>query len=816
MFGISLVNSKALQTLKEEVTAQSRTLEDIGWINLGLDNNSQNMLFSGGFKKMLQTCRLYYYKNPLAGHWVHLTTEFVFGEGVSVPKVKDVKAEEAKKTKAIKERVARRVAMQAAAQEAAQAAAAQNVTEQDIVDEEESNPYTDKVQEVVQKFWNDPDNQRAFASCQAQWLLSNKVQYEGNIFFILFIDDLGDVRARILNADEVADIIYDPEDRSRPRFYKVIVQQKKFNFLSDTYDIGQQKFVYYADWRNYNPEDFNIPKDKLIEGAVIYHVKTNCDINDKFGVPDLYRGIDWIRAHKDMAGDLATLIKSLSTLAWKKKVKGTTAQVNAIKTALNTKINLSNKFASAGSTQIENEGIDTEPINTPTGGVKIGTDGLKQMQLMVCAASQIFYHYYGDPSTGNLATATSMELPMIKKFTMYQKFWTEIYVALVMFQIHQKMNLGLLPGEVIFNEKTGYEEYVMDKEITIDVDFPPILEKDLKLSADGLETAKRANLIGDESAARMFLQAANLNNIDQEIEDIDFTKVAFNPFGQPGGPAGQSGGADPFGQNKDKGSQPKETKPGAIKPKEDPVKEAIETPAHQPGARFAKKNNYLLQRMSGYRKALAANYSDFKEAVRGSMKTSGTAGMIVGNVDGLGDHLGALKKSMTKAAESYFPVAIDIGKKFLQAHVKNVKETLFEANNKTKDLLQEKLDWNEQYISDSLIPDIEKSLLTKMRLSHDTPEDFNKAINEAMSGFESRVEQYAGAFWHVEEAAVKEAGRGTGVMVNFAGADDESTCAGCNAAMNGNPYLIDEAPEPGSHECDGRCRHALQIIEGGS
>jgi len=67
----------------------------------------------------------------------------------------------------------------------------------------------------------------------------------------------------------------------------------------------------------------------------------------------------------------------------------------------------------------------------------------------------------------------------------------------------------------------------------------------------------------------------------------------------------------------------------------------------------------------------------------------------------------------------------------------------------------------------------------------------------------------------VEEAAVKEAGQGTGVMVNFVGADDNATCDGCAEAMEGNPYLIDEAPEPGSHECDGRCRHALQIAEAG-
>ena len=38
-------------------------------------------------------------------------------------------------------------------------------------------------------------------------------------------------------------------------------------------------------------------------------------------------------------------------------------------------------------------------------------------------------------------------------------------------------------------------------------------------------------------------------------------------------------------------------------------------------------------------------------------------------------------------------------------------------------------------------------------------------------------------------------------------------CEECKAAMEGNPYPIDQAPAPGTLSCGGRCRHALQIIE---
>ena len=45
----------------------------------------------------------------------------------------------------------------------------------------------------------------------------------------------------------------------------------------------------------------------------------------------------------------------------------------------------------------------------------------------------------------------------------------------------------------------------------------------------------------------------------------------------------------------------------------------------------------------------------------------------------------------------------------------------------------------------------------------------------------------------------------------FVGPDDSSTCEGCEDAVNGNPYTIDDAPEPGDFECGSRCRHLLQL-----
>jgi hypothetical protein len=490
-------------------------------------------------------------------------------------------------------------------------------------------------------------------------------------------------------------------------------------------------------------------------------------------------------------------------LVWKKKVKGTATQITSLQAAARAKTDLTNPAKIAGSTQYENEALDTQAIATPTGGEVIGEKGLKQMTLMVCAAAGIFYHYFGDPETGNLATTTSMELPMIKKFAAYQALWTSIYNDILQYQIDRKIEKGLLSGSVTLDVKMQRNVYETDLDRTLDIDFPPIIEKDIKVVAEALQIAKDSNLISDETAAKIFLLAANQNNIEDEISKIDFTRVkpVANPWGFAGGqPAGTE--------------QPAKKQLPEKKTTEKPLAEAT-ADQKNPAAKLARKNNYLAQRMNGYHRALMSNFSQLQDDVRKNLKTVGESGKVVGNVDNLSDHLETFKKGMLKSAEGYFPVAIDIGKKYLQAHLKEaqIKETLFEANNTAQSLLKQKLAWNENYIAASLIPDMEQRIIEAMRLPYDTPEEFKAAVNAAVGTFEARVDQYAGAFWSVEEAAVKEAGQGTGVMVNFVGADDNSTCDGCAEAMNGNPYLIDEAPEPGSHECNGRCRHALQIVE---
>jgi len=742
MFGFKLVSEDALKDIQETLTLQQRQLEDIGWINIGEIGTESQML---GYKidYVIKRCRLYFYKSPLAGHWVTLITSFVFGNGIGVPKAAD-----------------------------------------------------DKIQDVLTEFWEDQDNQGVMTSFDSQIKLCNKLQYEGNLFFLLTDDEEGNVRVRILDSLAVVDIIKDPKDSMRTLFYKVKLPNRRYDFSTDSYGMNENKVFYYPDIWNLDFENQGVPTNKLVPGAKIFHVKINCDVNDKFGVPTLFRGLDWIKAHKDMAEDVATLIKSLSQFAWKKKIKGTAAKVKSIAGQMRSNDDLSNIRRTAGRTQIENEGVDLKSVDVKTGGVKIGTDGMKSMQLMVSAASGIMYHYFGDPATGNLATAKTMELPMVKMFEGWQRIWESIYLQIFNYLIYQKISVSLIDGTIEDDPKMNRWGFELPEstDATIDVDFPPILEKDLKDSAEGWTLAKDNKLVGNETAAQHFMLDANIDNIDEEIKNIK--DIDAEPESEP----------EPFGT----------PKPIPVKEAEGP-KEEIENQERE-GAKALKKWNFVNGRMNSYRKALANDYQRFKESVMANIVFDEKDGVVVGHIRKLDSSLSKLKKDMTQDARVYFKEAVGIGYKYIESQKKkfNIEETITEAANGqlTKaEFLKGRVAWNDEFVTTSLIPALSKKVGASVKTSFASEEKLREAVELSLFSMHSRIEQYVGAFWSVEEGAVSEAGKGTGFIVGFIGPNDASTCEECSEAVANSPYPIDTAPVPGTLICRNNCRHALQVQE---
>jgi hypothetical protein len=109
-------------------------------------------------------------------------------------------------------------------------------------------------------------------------------------------------------------------------------------------------------------------------------------------------------------------------------------------------------------------------------------------------------HYFGDPSTGNLATSTSMELPMRKAFGAYRQLWIEFY-------------------EDLFSLVLARNNMADEK---VDIDLPPILDADIAALGQSLTAVKAAQpeIPGQPEMIQHTLSAYRLNNVAEIVKRI--------------------------------------------------------------------------------------------------------------------------------------------------------------------------------------------------------------------------------------------------------------------------------------------------------
>ncbi len=389
-----------------------------------LAGSSDRELSRDGLRKICKLARVMWIKNPVIKQGVGIQTRYVFAQGVTVR--------------------ARHAA----------------------------------VNDVLQAFLDDTRNRQVFSGHQARMQLETTLQIDANLFFAFFPNvATGKVQVRTIPFDEIEEVITNPEDAAEPWYYRRRWQQ------GTTY-----REALYPDWRYAKPP---ASYDGLpVEQVPVYHVATNKLQDMRFGVSEVYASLDWARAYKDFLSDWATIVRAYSKFAWQLTTKGGAKGVAAAKTKLGTTLSASsgretNPAPVAGSTFIATEGVSMQPIKTA--GATTSADDGRRMLLMAAAGMGISEHYFGDPSTGNLATAKSMERPMELMFVDRQALWADILRAICDYVIdwavrapsgtlHQQTTVDDEGLEVItlpLDDETGEP---IDRSLTIT--FPPILEKD--------------------------------------------------------------------------------------------------------------------------------------------------------------------------------------------------------------------------------------------------------------------------------------------------------------------------------------------------
>ena len=267
-----------------------------------------------------------------------------------------------------------------------------------------------KTQTVLEAFWNSVANQ-AVLSVRGQRKSSDKNLVDGEIFFALFLGSQGVVTIRRIDPLEITEIITDADDIEDVLYYRR-QWSDRLNVVHDDY---------YRSTTNIKGEPAKNVQGQTIkhtDDALVYHL-TFRTITQR-GNPLLLPALDWIKQYRRFLASRIAIMLALARFAWKTKVKGGQTAVDAIKAITE------GQEINAGSQLLENMGSDTTPIKTESGAKNAYTDG-RMIKLQIAAAVGIPEQYFGDISIGNLATAKTVELPMMKMFQSYQAVWIDTF-----------------------------------------------------------------------------------------------------------------------------------------------------------------------------------------------------------------------------------------------------------------------------------------------------------------------------------------------------------------------------------------------------
>lgn len=372
------------------------------------------------------------------------------------------------------------------------------------------------IQKQLDAFMKARTNRR-YTTREGQRRLSQRLLVDGELFFVISeADSTTNGKAptiRTVDCLQVTDIITDADDEDKVVAYKRVIAAKD----------GTTKTLYYKPWdledesttvdtKVVGKDGYNlVPVDpqpgpiKYVPDARMYHLAF--DAIERRGNGLLTSCSDWAREHRRFMVARVALTQALSKFAFKTKIKGGQNIVNSVRAKLESSFaqnGLSGgtehaPVAAPGGNFLSNDGVSIEAMPRVTGATEASADA-NGLKLMVCAGTGIFLHYYGDPSTGNLATATAMELPMQKMFMAYQGYWKDAWRDLFSIVIEEPADVE--PAEIA-------------------ITLPEILEDDLqKLSAFLTPLTTVFPEAKVPAVLRMCLESANVPDIDEVMQDI--------------------------------------------------------------------------------------------------------------------------------------------------------------------------------------------------------------------------------------------------------------------------------------------------------
>ena len=458
---------------------ERQIVADPGWRRWAIQ--AEQEFTPEGMVKIRQVCRLMAIANPLIKRGLSLRSHYIWGQGCEITARANGKNRE-------------------------------NTKEQDVA-------------AVITAHIDDPANQRAVWGQQAREENERALGTDGEVFIALFTKPRsGWVQARTVIADEITDVITNPEDIAEPWYYRRRWQMTGYD------DHGQQvpsvREVLYPDV-DYQPR--SQPKKfagiEVLWDAPMVHVPVNRPKGWLRGIPDAYAALNWGRAYKEFLEQWSRLMASLAKFAWRLTAEGSNrTQAKQALAAAGQSRNPLGDPNNVGGTAITPIGANLEAI--PKSGATIDAESGRPLAMMVAAALDLpVTMLLADPGqTGARATAETLDWPTELAMMARQQLWTAAQLRILRYVITESVRAsqGVLKGTVKRDPVTDREVTVLagDTDDTIDVVFPPLDEVDPKAVIDAVVAANATGTLPPELVLQLILAVLGVRDTDSIMEKM--------------------------------------------------------------------------------------------------------------------------------------------------------------------------------------------------------------------------------------------------------------------------------------------------------
>jgi hypothetical protein len=415
--GIAVRPLAAVHQLEEaelELRGKQRELQDLAYTVLDYTGGAPQDMKAQERRNLVQRARVIWQQDPQYGGTINLLNEFVLGRGIQKPPA---------------------------------------------VDEE--------VQKVIDRFWDDPDNRRILTSHEAQVRFNTDLSIQSNVFPTVYDDgDDGAVKLGLLDHDTVEEAVRDEDKRLAVLYYFTKSYQKVWDTQKHGYKVSRERtqLRYYEEFRNLRDakrdqeqglrkaELPTIPEDMLGRGRVL-HVAINRTLEQAFGIPEIARTIRWLTAYNDLMRARVDMAKAAASIIAKRKLKGGAAAMQqlasqALMAAGGSATTPVDPYAMGqaprpGSILEENDWVEHQPFSLNSGATGAREDA-QMIRAQYSAGTGWPASYLGDASQGNLATATSVELRVLKMVEARQQVLEDLIGALLQRAIERAVEVGIL------------------------------------------------------------------------------------------------------------------------------------------------------------------------------------------------------------------------------------------------------------------------------------------------------------------------------------------------------------------------------------